>query len=148
MGLADMMSPGESKLSTPLKADGKEEGVSQPESKSKVLPPPCTRGHCLQGGLAVLCLVLTVSPLLPLPLSAVFPAPPQSHGVGLKVTNSYSIESQCGKGGDLAKRCCWGSKGFIYIAWCGYLDPFSLHIVQGFLFWLPPQQHSYCLFIS
>lgn len=41
MGLADMMSPGESKLSTPLKADGKEEGVSQPESKSKVLPPPC-----------------------------------------------------------------------------------------------------------
>ncbi|XP_042638614.1 AT-rich interactive domain-containing protein 1B [Orycteropus afer afer] len=33
MGLADMMSPGESKL--PLKADGKEEGPPQPESKSK-----------------------------------------------------------------------------------------------------------------
>ncbi|XP_060061238.1 AT-rich interactive domain-containing protein 1B isoform X3 [Erinaceus europaeus] len=33
----DLMSPsgGESKLSTPLKADGKEEGTSQPESKSK-----------------------------------------------------------------------------------------------------------------
>lgn len=41
MGLADMMSPGESKLSVPLKADGKEESVPQPESKSKVLPPPC-----------------------------------------------------------------------------------------------------------
>lgn len=41
MGLADMMSPSESKLSVPLKADGKEEGVSQPESKSKVFPP-CT----------------------------------------------------------------------------------------------------------
>ncbi|XP_055471906.1 AT-rich interactive domain-containing protein 1B [Psammomys obesus] len=35
MGLADMMSPSESKLSVPLKADGKEEGVPQPESKSK-----------------------------------------------------------------------------------------------------------------
>lgn len=34
-----MMSPSESKLSVPLKADGKEEGVPQPESKSKVLPP-------------------------------------------------------------------------------------------------------------
>lgn len=36
MGLADMMTPGESKLPLPLKADGKEEGASQPESKSKV----------------------------------------------------------------------------------------------------------------
>lgn len=35
MGLTDMMSPSESKLSVPLKADGKEEGVPQPESKSK-----------------------------------------------------------------------------------------------------------------
>uniref|UniRef100_A0A2I2Y4C9 AT-rich interaction domain 1B n=2 Tax=Gorilla gorilla gorilla TaxID=9595 RepID=A0A2I2Y4C9_GORGO len=35
MGLADMMSPGESKLPLPLKADGKEEGTPQPESKSK-----------------------------------------------------------------------------------------------------------------
>uniref|UniRef100_A0A8C0IXC9 AT-rich interaction domain 1B n=1 Tax=Chelonoidis abingdonii TaxID=106734 RepID=A0A8C0IXC9_CHEAB len=35
MGLADMMTPGESKLPLPLKADGKEEGPSQPESKSK-----------------------------------------------------------------------------------------------------------------
>nr|XP_035956785.1 AT-rich interactive domain-containing protein 1B isoform X7 [Halichoerus grypus] len=35
MGLADMMSPGESKLPIPLKADGKEEGTPQPESKSK-----------------------------------------------------------------------------------------------------------------
>lgn len=38
MGLADMMSPGESKLPLPLKADGKEEGAPQPESKAKVLP--------------------------------------------------------------------------------------------------------------
>jgi len=36
MGLADMMTPGESKLPLPLKADGKEEGPAQPESKSKV----------------------------------------------------------------------------------------------------------------
>lgn len=36
MGLADMMTPGESKLPLPLKADGKEEGAPQPESKSKV----------------------------------------------------------------------------------------------------------------
>ncbi|XP_010149240.1 PREDICTED: AT-rich interactive domain-containing protein 1B-like, partial [Eurypyga helias] len=36
MGLADMMTPGESKLALPLKADGKEEGPPQPESKSKV----------------------------------------------------------------------------------------------------------------
>uniref|UniRef100_A0A663EJR4 AT-rich interaction domain 1B n=2 Tax=Aquila chrysaetos chrysaetos TaxID=223781 RepID=A0A663EJR4_AQUCH len=35
MGLADMMTPGESKLPLPLKADGKEEGPPQPESKSK-----------------------------------------------------------------------------------------------------------------
>ncbi|XP_045428595.1 AT-rich interactive domain-containing protein 1B isoform X2 [Pipistrellus kuhlii] len=35
MGLADMMSPGESKLPLPLKADGKEEGAAQPESKAK-----------------------------------------------------------------------------------------------------------------
>nr|KAF6461404.1 AT-rich interaction domain 1B [Molossus molossus] len=35
MGLADMMSPGESKLPLPLKADGKEEGAPQPESKAK-----------------------------------------------------------------------------------------------------------------
>ncbi|XP_047275109.1 AT-rich interactive domain-containing protein 1B isoform X28 [Homo sapiens] len=35
VGLADMMSPGESKLPLPLKADGKEEGTPQPESKSK-----------------------------------------------------------------------------------------------------------------
>ena len=37
MGLADMMSPSESKLPLPLKADGKEEGSAQPEGKSKVL---------------------------------------------------------------------------------------------------------------
>lgn len=36
MGLADMMTTGESKLPLPLKADGKEEGPPQPESKSKV----------------------------------------------------------------------------------------------------------------
>ncbi|XP_061234204.1 AT-rich interactive domain-containing protein 1B isoform X5 [Neopsephotus bourkii] len=35
MGLADMMTAGESKLPLPLKADGKEEGPPQPESKSK-----------------------------------------------------------------------------------------------------------------
>ncbi|XP_008943935.1 PREDICTED: AT-rich interactive domain-containing protein 1B, partial [Merops nubicus] len=35
MGLADMMTTGESKLPLPLKADGKEEGPPQPENKSK-----------------------------------------------------------------------------------------------------------------
>ncbi|XP_038618713.1 AT-rich interactive domain-containing protein 1B isoform X2 [Tachyglossus aculeatus] len=35
MGLADMMTTAESKLPIPLKADGKEEGTSQPEGKSK-----------------------------------------------------------------------------------------------------------------
>uniref|UniRef100_A0A8B9QNP1 AT-rich interaction domain 1B n=1 Tax=Apteryx owenii TaxID=8824 RepID=A0A8B9QNP1_APTOW len=35
MGLADMMTPGESKLPLPLKADGKDEGAPQPESKAK-----------------------------------------------------------------------------------------------------------------
>lgn len=59
------------------------------------------------------------SACLPVPLSAVFPTPPHPHGVDLKVTNSYSIESQCKKGGDLAKRCCWGSKGFIYMPGVG-----------------------------
>lgn len=44
MGLADMMSPGDSKLPVPLKADGKEEGTPQPESKSKVLPFSSARG--------------------------------------------------------------------------------------------------------
>ncbi|NXF19890.1 ARI1B protein, partial [Rhodinocichla rosea] len=42
MGLADMMTPGESKLPLPLKADGKEEGAPQPESKSKVFTTFCT----------------------------------------------------------------------------------------------------------
>lgn len=44
MGLADMMSPGESKLPLPLKADGKEEGAAQPESKTKVFPLSSARG--------------------------------------------------------------------------------------------------------
>lgn len=44
MGLADMMSPGDSKLPVPLKADGKEEGTPQPESKSKVFPFSSARG--------------------------------------------------------------------------------------------------------
>uniref|UniRef100_A0A8D0G2Y6 ARID domain-containing protein n=1 Tax=Sphenodon punctatus TaxID=8508 RepID=A0A8D0G2Y6_SPHPU len=35
MGLADMMTPGESKLPIPLKSDVKEDGPPQPESKSK-----------------------------------------------------------------------------------------------------------------
>lgn len=49
MGLADMMSPGESKLPLPLKADGKEEGTAQPESKSKVFLSPL---HAVWGLLA------------------------------------------------------------------------------------------------
>lgn len=61
MGLADMMSPGESKLPLPLKADGKEEGTPQPESKAKVLPL-CTVG-CLLTLHVLASLVLT--PLLP-----------------------------------------------------------------------------------
>ena len=44
MGLADMMSPGESKLPLPLKTDGKEEGTPQPESKAKVFPFSSARG--------------------------------------------------------------------------------------------------------
>ena len=49
MGLADMMSPSESKLPLPLKADGKEEGSAQPEGKSKVLLSPL---HVVWGLLA------------------------------------------------------------------------------------------------
>lgn len=49
MGLADMMSPSESKLPLPLKADGKEEGSTQPEGKSKVLLSPL---HVVWGLLA------------------------------------------------------------------------------------------------
>uniref|UniRef100_A0A452J197 ARID domain-containing protein n=1 Tax=Gopherus agassizii TaxID=38772 RepID=A0A452J197_9SAUR len=45
MGLADMMTPGESKLPLPLKADGKEEGPSQPESKSKKSSSSTTTGE-------------------------------------------------------------------------------------------------------
>ncbi|PNI35492.1 ARID1B isoform 18, partial [Pan troglodytes] len=45
MGLADMMSPGESKLPLPLKADGKEEGTPQPESKSKKSSSSTTTGE-------------------------------------------------------------------------------------------------------
>ncbi|KFQ93600.1 AT-rich interactive domain-containing protein 1B, partial [Nipponia nippon] len=45
MGLADMMTPGESKLPLPLKADGKEEGPPQPESKSKKSSSSTTTGE-------------------------------------------------------------------------------------------------------
>ncbi|XP_033619194.1 AT-rich interactive domain-containing protein 1B isoform X3 [Fukomys damarensis] len=45
MGLADMMSPGESKLPMPLKADGKEEGTPQSESKSKKSSSSTTTGE-------------------------------------------------------------------------------------------------------
>ncbi|KFR11891.1 AT-rich interactive domain-containing protein 1B, partial [Opisthocomus hoazin] len=45
MGLADMMTPGESKLPLPLKADGKEEGPAQPESKSKKSSSSTTTGE-------------------------------------------------------------------------------------------------------
>uniref|UniRef100_A0A5F8HCS4 AT-rich interaction domain 1B n=2 Tax=Monodelphis domestica TaxID=13616 RepID=A0A5F8HCS4_MONDO len=45
MGLADMMSPGESKLPVPLKADSKEEGAPQPESKSKKSSSSTTTGE-------------------------------------------------------------------------------------------------------
>ncbi|XP_061234208.1 AT-rich interactive domain-containing protein 1B isoform X8 [Neopsephotus bourkii] len=45
MGLADMMTAGESKLPLPLKADGKEEGPPQPESKSKKSSSSTTTGE-------------------------------------------------------------------------------------------------------
>nr|XP_021150440.1 AT-rich interactive domain-containing protein 1B isoform X6 [Columba livia] len=45
MGLADMMTSGESKLPLPLKADGKEEGPPQPESKSKKSSSSTTTGE-------------------------------------------------------------------------------------------------------
>uniref|UniRef100_A0A4X2LS32 ARID domain-containing protein n=1 Tax=Vombatus ursinus TaxID=29139 RepID=A0A4X2LS32_VOMUR len=45
MGLADMMSPGESKLPVPLKTDGKEEGTPQAESKSKKSSSSTTTGE-------------------------------------------------------------------------------------------------------
>ncbi|KFP03249.1 AT-rich interactive domain-containing protein 1B, partial [Calypte anna] len=45
MGLADMMTPGESKLPLPLKTDGKEEGPPQPESKSKKSSSSTTTGE-------------------------------------------------------------------------------------------------------
>jgi hypothetical protein len=57
MGLADMMSPGESKLPMPLKADGKEEGTPQLESKSKVFPP-ARNGCCLAKAAVTSSLVL------------------------------------------------------------------------------------------
>nr|KAF6461403.1 AT-rich interaction domain 1B [Molossus molossus] len=41
----DMMSPGESKLPLPLKADGKEEGAPQPESKAKKSSSSTTTGE-------------------------------------------------------------------------------------------------------
>ncbi|XP_024904832.1 AT-rich interactive domain-containing protein 1B isoform X5 [Pteropus alecto] len=41
----DMMSPGESKLPLPLKADGKEEGAAQPESKTKKSSSSTTTGE-------------------------------------------------------------------------------------------------------
>ncbi|XP_025944364.1 AT-rich interactive domain-containing protein 1B isoform X13 [Apteryx rowi] len=45
MGLADMMTPGESKLPLPLKADGKDEGAPQPESKAKKSSSSTTTGE-------------------------------------------------------------------------------------------------------
>ncbi|XP_066472056.1 AT-rich interactive domain-containing protein 1B isoform X3 [Tiliqua scincoides] len=50
MGLADMMTPGESKLPIPLKPDGKEEGPPQPDSKkdsysSQGISQPPTPGN-------------------------------------------------------------------------------------------------------
>lgn len=54
IGLADMMSPGESKLPMALKADSKEEGTAPPESKAKVLPIQCH--HILLSHLGSACL--------------------------------------------------------------------------------------------
>lgn len=53
MGLADLMTQGESKLPVPLKTDGKEEGPSQTESK-KVLPSlACLLGLAQQSSVAL-----------------------------------------------------------------------------------------------
>lgn len=48
MGLADMMTPGESKLPIPLKPDGKEEGPPQPESKKVLSSAACGVGLAQQ----------------------------------------------------------------------------------------------------
>lgn len=95
MGLADMMSPSESKLPLPLKADGKEEGGAQPEGKPKVLPHPL---HVVWGlfaeaamcSLSVWLLLFCMPPSCATVLFAVF-FPHPLHGVDLKVTSSYGL---------------------------------------------------------
>ncbi|XP_009582650.1 PREDICTED: AT-rich interactive domain-containing protein 1B-like, partial [Fulmarus glacialis] len=65
MGLADMMTPGESKLPLPLKADGKEEGPPQPESKSKVFTTSARGvGSARRSLLCCLHLLVLAYPLL------------------------------------------------------------------------------------
>lgn len=116
MGLADMMTPGESKLPLPLKADGKEEGAPQPESKSKVFTTP----HVVLVQPAGLCCVVVHLLVLAYPL-LFFPAcvsihvqflclfllfffPFFLHCVDLKVTSSYGILT-CGGKATQAKSC-------------------------------------------
>lgn len=98
MGLADLMTQGESKLPVPLKPDGKEEGPSQTESK-KVLPSlACILGLAQQNSVA-LSFVLWFE-LAPSVLSCMFFFPFMCNllfdfyffpYLDLKVTSSYGI---------------------------------------------------------
>lgn len=101
MGLADMMSPGDPKL--PLKADGKEDGAPQPESKSKVFP---FSSHAVRAPARCAAVLLSVRWCRPAPVPFGFFSsaclhrvhrvysllPHPLHGVDLKVTSSYGIE--------------------------------------------------------
>lgn len=115
MGLADMMTPGESKLPLPLKADGKEEGAPQPESKAKVFTTSA-RGV---GSARRSLLSCPSSPGFGLPTSVLSCMPFHSraislfvsfffsfflHCVDLKVTSSYGILT-CGGKASQAKSC-------------------------------------------
>lgn len=117
MGLADMMTPGESKLPLPLKADGKEEGAPQPESKSKVFTTSARGvGSARRSLLCCLHLLVLAYPLLFSP--ACLSIHVQSlclflffyfyffslHCVDLKVTSSYGILT-CGGKASQAKSC-------------------------------------------
>lgn len=159
MGLADMMTPGESKLPLPLKADGKEEGPPQTESKSKVF---ITSARGVGSAAKVCCIVFH---LLVLASSVLSRMPFHSgaiswfvsflfvssflHCVDLKVTSSDGILT-CGGKATQAKSCValgsarWvGKKG---LAWFQSLQPSFSAFSYSFLFWPPQQQHHTLIF--
>lgn len=143
MGLADMMTPGESKLPIPLKPDGKEDGPPQFESK-KVLPSPACDVGLAQQNSAILSFILWFELALfcSIPHAlfhshaiwffyvVLFSSP---HCVDLKVTSSYGIVTRGGKGtygkpcGEIELRH-WvrGGRGWV-LPW--YLQPFPLSSV-------------------